>query len=269
MATVMTFISVLISKEAAEFSVDEAAGHLVILPKSFIKKSSVFSITITFVSLLRVSMEEKSTYLNGFYETSYIGRDGEKHNMAVSYFQPARARNAFPCFDDPKFRSVFELTVRSRYPEYFVYFNTGEKTRVKEERTDWLVTSFHPTPRIPVYLVSILVTDMEILAEEVSPITNTLVRIGGESSKWYEAQFALDVAIELVDEFSQMLALNYSEFMPKIDHFALPQFGPGAMENIGIALYRQNYLWFNQHHDNEYQRAKVITSIGHELFHQW
>lgn len=46
----------------------------------------------------------------GFYRSSYESEEGLK-NYSVTQFEPTFARTAFPCFDEPRFKVEFQLTV--------------------------------------------------------------------------------------------------------------------------------------------------------------
>ena len=45
--------------------------------------------------------------ITGFYLSRYTNEAGEKVPIATSKFQPTYARKAFPCFDEPSFKSTF------------------------------------------------------------------------------------------------------------------------------------------------------------------
>lgn len=59
----------------------------------------------------------------GFYKSSYETVD-ERSAYAVTQFEPTFARSTFPCFDEPKFKAEFEITVLHPY-NYTVLSNTG------------------------------------------------------------------------------------------------------------------------------------------------
>lgn len=55
-----------------------------------------------------------STIYAGFYYTSYTTKGGEKRNMAATMFASINARQVFPCYDEPGYRSTFNLKVKHR-----------------------------------------------------------------------------------------------------------------------------------------------------------
>lgn len=50
------------------------------------------------------------TYEAGFYQTSYE-IDGEKRYLGATQLQASDARFAFPCYDEPEYKAVFELSI--------------------------------------------------------------------------------------------------------------------------------------------------------------
>ncbi len=49
--------------------------------------------------------------LHGFYRSTFTADDGVEHVIAVTQFEPADARRAFPCWDEPEFKAVFAVTL--------------------------------------------------------------------------------------------------------------------------------------------------------------
>ncbi|UYV79615.1 ERAP1, partial [Cordylochernes scorpioides] len=47
----------------------------------------------------------------GVFLTKYTDNNGETKNGALTQFEPGCARMAFPCFDEPFFKSSFELKI--------------------------------------------------------------------------------------------------------------------------------------------------------------
>ena len=49
--------------------------------------------------------------LRGFYRSTYTDRDGEPQLIATTQFESVDARRAFPCWDEPDRKAVFEVTL--------------------------------------------------------------------------------------------------------------------------------------------------------------
>lgn len=49
---------------------------------------------------------------------------------------------------------------------------------------------------------------------------------------------------------------------------AIPDFGPGAMENWGLITYKERYLLYERGVSSESSRQSTATVIAHELGHQ-
>lgn len=46
---------------------------------------------------------------SGFYRSQYIADDGSTRYIATTQFEATGARNAFPCFDEPRYRATFKV----------------------------------------------------------------------------------------------------------------------------------------------------------------
>ena len=75
----------------------------VVLPQSRAGPGN-YSLNITFSGSL-------TDGITGFYKSLYRNSQGENIPIATSKFQPTDARKAFPCFDEPSFKSTFSVTL--------------------------------------------------------------------------------------------------------------------------------------------------------------
>jgi len=49
--------------------------------------------------------------LHGFYRSTFTDDDGRPGALAVTQFEATDARRAFPCWDEPAFKAVFQVTL--------------------------------------------------------------------------------------------------------------------------------------------------------------
>ena len=75
----------------------------VVLPQSRAGPGN-YSLNLTFSGSL-------TDGITGFYKSLYRNSQGENIPIATSKFQPTDARKAFPCFDEPSFKSTFSVTL--------------------------------------------------------------------------------------------------------------------------------------------------------------
>ena len=84
-----------------------------------------YSIEMTFSGSLEKGM-------SGFYRSVYKDSRGREHPLATTHFEPTGARKAFPCLDEPSFKSTFSVTVVRPSANYNAFSNM----QVREERED-------------------------------------------------------------------------------------------------------------------------------------
>ena len=69
----------------------------------------------------------------GFYKSVYTNGRGEKVPIATSKFQPTYARRAFPCFDEPSFKSTFTVTLVRPTEGYIALSNMPVKQELQQQ----------------------------------------------------------------------------------------------------------------------------------------
>jgi len=89
--------------------------------------------------------------LRGFYRTKHSVFGKDKWG-AVCHFEATGARKCFPCFDQPGFRSTFDISVTRPNSQVEVLSNMPALTESAEG-----VVQFSRTPALPTYLVCIIV----------------------------------------------------------------------------------------------------------------
>jgi puromycin-sensitive aminopeptidase len=240
--------------EASKISYDKKYETATIVFPSSLPKGAV-RLKLAF----RGTLNDK---MHGFYRSSYRV-NGETKYLATTQFESNDARRAFPCFDEPAMKSVFDVSLTAP-STYAVVSNTIETgTRANEDGTKTVV--FAPTPKMSTYLLAFIVGDLDHIEKKSKD--GVLVRVFTTPGKTHQAQFALDCAVKVISFFNGYFDIPYP--MPVLDLIAIPDFAAGAMENWGAITYRETALLVDQEHSSTMNKQWVALVIGHEIAHQW
>ena len=202
--------------------------------------------------------------LNGLYKVE-VGDD----SYGFTQFESIYARRAFPSFDEPRFKTPFDISITTR-SEYRAAGNTLPSEEV--ELADGLKrTTYATTERLPTYLVAFAVGPLDIVEwdpippsahrDRPLPLRGLAVRGQGKRMTW-----ALENTAELLTWLEEYFAIEYP--YDKLDIVAVPDFASGAMENAGLITYREPLLLFGDQPSVNLQRRYAMTH-AHELSHQW
>lgn len=200
--------------------------------------------------------------MHGFYRSSYV-HGGKTKYLATTQFESNDARRAFPCFDEPAMKAIFEVWITAP-SDYEIVSNTIDiETQLHPDGTK--TVRFQPSPKMSTYLLAFIVGELEH-AERRSK-DGVLVRVFTTPGKLHQAEFALDCATKVISFFNEYFDIPYP--LPVLDLIAIPDFAAGAMENWGAITYRETALLVDPIHSSRMTKQWVALVIGHEIAHQW
>ncbi|KRZ06213.1 Aminopeptidase N [Trichinella zimbabwensis] len=140
-------------------------------------------------------------------------------------------------------------------------------------RDAWIETSFQPSVQMSSYLFAIAVVDFPY-QESYESNERLKFRIWTRESLMDQIDFALYAGPKVLNYFAEKF--DYPFPLPKQDMLAVPDFGPGAMENWGLVTYRETALLYKSPKLGGVARCfsvidklRVARIIAHELAHQW
>ncbi|MEM7676426.1 MAG: M1 family metallopeptidase, partial [Myxococcota bacterium] len=202
--------------------------------------------------------------LQGIYRVDEGGA-----SYAFSQFEAISARLAFPSFDEPRFKTRFDLQVTAR-GDHEVITTTPEVSRVPAGE-NLVQRNFATTQPLPTYLLAFAVGPLDIV--EWTPIPATALRsrpipLRGAAAKGKGARlkFALKDTAQLVTTLESYFGVAYP--YQKLDLIAAPDYAFGAMENVGAIVYREERLLLDEESPLALRRSYLMTH-SHELAHQW
>ncbi|CAF1156557.1 unnamed protein product [Didymodactylos carnosus] len=215
------------------------------------------------------SSAELDRDMAGFYLSRYdVTTNSEivTHNIGATHMQPTVARKVFPCFDEPAMKAKFNISIihDASFP---TVRSNGELIQTTTFPNGRKRSQFDITPPMSTYLVAFVVTDFECISAKTNK--NITVSVCGrpEAILNSEGDYALDVGSDVLTYFEESYNVSYP--LTKCDHFAIPDFSAGAMENWGLITYRETALLYNNKTGNLANKLRVGEVVSHEVAHQW
>ena len=194
--------------------------------------------------------------LAGLYRVNEGGK-----NYAFTQFEASDARRAFPCFDEPGFKTPYDVTLR--VPRGMLAFSNAPEIS-RSDAGESTIYRFSTTPPLPSYLVAFAAGELEVREGPRLPVPIRLISVQGKSAL---GQVAIDTTAALAQKLGDYFGVPYP--YPKLDIVAVPDFGAGAMENAGFITFREEYLLLDAARASLSSRRTTAEIIAHELAHQW
>ena len=205
----------------------------------------------------------------GFYKSVYVDPiSGETRAMATSKFQPTYARRAFPCFDEPSFKSTFTVTlVRPSDSNYIALSNMPEvRSKVDTPLPGFTEVTFLKSVPMVTYLAIFVVCDLTY-TDTITEIHKIPMRVYGTQSQVKRLNYAAKISAAIADYYETYFDIKYP--LPKLDMAAIPDYSSGATEHWGLITYREANLIYDPSESSFANKVRVATVIAHELAHQW
>jgi puromycin-sensitive aminopeptidase len=202
--------------------------------------------------------------LHGFYRSTYKDANGQDKPLASTQFESTDARRAFPCWDEPALKAVYQVTLvidekltaisNARVVGESVLAGTGKKEVV-----------FADSMKMSTYLVAFIVGEFE--ATEPVLVGSAPLRVCAVPGKKHLANFAVDIGKASLEHFSSYYGIAYPG--DKLDLIAIPDFASGAMENLGAITFRETALLVDADKATRAELERVADVVAHENAHMW
>lgn len=195
--------------------------------------------------------------VHGLYKMAYVNKKGEKKEMAATQFQPVHARHAFPCFDEPAFKSIFKIRIQ-RPSEYITLSNMP--LIYSDEQGSVTNDIFEESVQMSTYLVAFVVSDLK-------SVGNSITKVWAREDVIDQATYALQIAQMSLQYLESTFGQQYQ--LAKLDMVALPKTHFGGMENWGLIIYRETSILFDDVDSSFVVQQNVARLIAHECTHMW
>jgi aminopeptidase N len=181
--------------------------------------------------------------------------------MLGTQFEATDARRFFPCWDEPAFRSRFQLTVV--VPENWLAVSSMP-IESEQKIADGKEVRFAPTPPMSSYLNVFVAGELDFIESRVGP---TQIRVIATKGKAELGRYALEVSAEILKYYNDYFGVPYP--LPKLDQIAIPGGFGGAMENWGGITYYESRLLFDPKSSSGETKQNIYEVLAHEMAHMW
>ncbi len=201
--------------------------------------------------------------LHGFYRSTYRDEEGVEQVIATTQFEPADARRAFPCWDEPSFKATFTISLVVDDGATALSNAAVASTETLGDGTRRV--NFAETMVMSTYLVAFVIGPFELTP--TLDVGGVPLRIAAVSGRSHLTSFAEEAASHALEFLADYFDIPYPG--GKMDHVAIPDFAFGAMENLGCVTYRENALLADPELASQVELQRIATVVAHETAHMW
>jgi alanyl aminopeptidase len=179
-------------------------------------------------------------------------------------FTPIDARRAFPCFDEPRFKTPWDISIRVK-PDHQAFSN-GREISESEEPDGWKRVRFATTPPLAAEVVAFAVGPFDVYQGRAAGHA-TPIRVITPKGRSEEGRAAAEATSAVLPRLEAYTGIPYP--FEKLDHLALAEGAFGAMENPGLITYRAERLLVPPGRETPAATRAIRALEAHEIGHQW
>lgn len=183
---------------------------------------------------------------------------------AYTQFEATDARRAFPCFDQPDFKTPWDIALRVKR-EHKAFANTPQ-TAETDVGNGMKVVRFATTKPLPSYLVAFAAGPFDIVNIGTDARSRAPLRIIVPKGKSADAKTAAQEIPQLLRLLEDYFGTPYP--FEKLDSVVMP-ISNFAMENAGLITYSEGLLLATPDNDTTSRQRTRAVVVAHEMAHQW
>jgi cytosol alanyl aminopeptidase len=184
---------------------------------------------------------------------------------AFTTFTAIEARRAFPCFDQPEFKTPWRITLT--VPAQMIAVSNAPVASIVAAGDRQKRVVFEETQPLPTEVVAFAAGPFDVIEDGVAGVNGVPVRIltpHGRASEAIGVRSATRAVLARLEDYTH---IPYP--WKKMDHLAVLDLPFGAVENPGLITYNQRVLLAIPERDTAEHRHGGRATMTHELAHQW
>lgn len=184
----------------------------------------------------------------------------------VTQFEALSARRAFPCFDEPGWKTPWQITLD--VPAGHGAFSNTPVAEESVAGSGMKRVQFARTQALPSYLVAFAVGPFDVVDGGVAGRNGTRLRYIVPKGRGAETRYAQTVTPKLLEILEEYFGTPYP--FDKLDSVVIPQtVNFGAMENPGMITYVGTRMLAVPEHETHAFRRGYTGTAAHEIAHMW
>ncbi|XP_065214890.1 aminopeptidase N-like [Planococcus citri] len=197
----------------------------------------------------------------GLYTTSYEV-NGKKKWLVATNFYGIYAREAFPCFDEPRFRTPFTLTIARNKQQQVISNMPLLETQQHCCDKNMVWDTFTETPPIPTYLVAFIVAEYSNL-----PNPDSLIEIHTRPNIIQNTQRALSQSEKVLNQLVNFIGMPHE--LSKLDIATVGKIQNTLADHWGLYMMTENYLIADEQKISHEQTVIMTAATCHLLARHW
>ena len=184
----------------------------------------------------------------------------------VTQFEALSARRAFPCFDEPGWKTPWQITLD--VPASHVAVSNTPQSAESRLDNGMKRVAFTKTQRLPSYLVAFAVGPFDVVEGGTAGMNQFAVRFLAPKGRGLDMRYAKEITPKLVEILEDYFGTPYP--FEKLDSVSIPQTVDfGAMENAGMITYASQLLLARPFEETPAFKRRYASIAAHEIAHQW
>lgn len=201
---------------------------IIILPKTMNENEEII-LEIDYDGKIPEVNYENSDFI-GLFRAKNLNNVTNQDWIAATDFQMNKARQVFPCFDEPQFHAAIGLEIQHD-KSFNAISNMPIVSREKVSGTDYVTSKFQDTPAIPTYLLGFVITNFKFISNNDTKVEQRIYIQEYENSNKIHHD-AINFVGQILRKFEEHFGSDYP--YKKIDHVEFWNSHYKHMNNFGI-----------------------------------
>ena len=186
----------------------------------------------------------------------------DKRVYTYTDLEPFKANRVFPCFDQPDLKATYAMKVTA--PKTWQVVTSVRESKIQDLGNQTQVWDFPKSAKFSTYIWSLHAGPYKVWEDKAGDIP---LRLFARQSlaKYVKTKDWFTFTRQGLEFFPKYFAYPYP--YKKYDQLIVPEFNPGAMENVAAVTFTERFV--SRGPKSQRSRRGMANTILHEMAHMW